>query len=508
MKSMSLKSMSYFSGPSSSSRRRRALVSISLAVALAGSTACTVGPKYHRPSAPVPPSFKELPAPNSPEASVWKEAQPSDEAIRGKWWEVYKDPQLNALEEQVDISNQNILAAKAQFLEAVYSMKIARSALFPVVGSTVSATRSRTAVATTGATVVGATRNTYDATADFSYQADVWGSIRRQVRASTDTAQASFAQLENARLSYQAALAQAYFELRGVDEQQNLLEQTVKSYEDYLQLTQYRLKAGVVSGIDVAQAETQLDSTRAALVDLGVSRAQFEHAIAVLTGKPPAEVSIARNINPLSPPAIPVAFPSTLLQRRPDVASFERIMAANNEEIGVAKAAFFPSVLLNASAGLVNGDISQWFSWPSRVWAVGAQAAETIFEGGRRHAQVKLSQATYDASVANYRQTVLTAFQQVEDNLAALRQLSEEAKVQDAAVQASQSALDISTYQYKAGTVSYLQVLTSQTASLQAETTAVSIRTRRMVSSVLLIEALGGGWDAAKIPSHAEMMKD
>jgi len=325
------------------------------------------------------------------------------------------------------------------------------------------------------------------------------------VHSSTDTAQASFAQLENARLSYQAALAQAYFELRGVDGQQQLLEQTVKSYEDYFQLTQYRLKAGVVSGVDVAQAETQLDSTRAALVDLGVARAQFEHAIAVLTGKPPAELSIPHAPITSLPPAVPVAFPSTLLQRRPDIATAERLMAANNEQIGIAKAAFFPSVLLSASAGLSSGDISQWFSWPSRLWAVGPQVAETIFEGGRRHAQVKLTQAAYDSTVANYRQTVLTAFQQVEDNLAALRYLSEEAKVEDAAVEAAQRSLDISTYQYKAGTVSYLQVLTAQTAALQTQTSAVNIRTRRMVASVLLLEALGGGWDVSKVPSYSAL---
>ncbi len=476
--------------------------------------ACAVGPNYRRPSAPVPPQFKELPPPQA--AGQWKEAQPSDQAIRGKWWELYNDPQLSQFEDQVNLSNQNILAAEAQFRAARDAMRIARSNLFPVVNASVSATRSHnsgvvggsgTAVPAGGsASGNGVTRNSYDLAGDFSYQADVWGTIRRQVSASAKTAQASFAQLENARLTFHATLAQAYFELHGIDAEQQLLERTVTSYEDYLRLTQDRQRAGIASGVDVAQAETQLNSARAQLIDLGVARAQFEHAIAVLTGKPPAEVTIAQAPIAAQMPTIPVAVPSALLERRPDIAAAERQMAAANEQIGVAKGAFFPSIFISATAGLLSSDPATWFSWPSRFWSIGPQAAETIFAGGKRRAQLDQARAFYDANVAGYRQTVLTAFQQVEDNLAALRLLSDEAATADQTVRAAHEALDISTYQYKAGTASYLQVITAQTAALQAEITALNIRTRRMVASVLLIEALGGGWDTSTLPTTKQLV--
>ncbi len=491
-------------GPAHSGRigKPLLLVVVGLMIPLA---ACMVGPNYRRPSASVPPQFKELPPPSTPAAQQWKEAQPSDQAIRGKWWELYNDVQLSQLEEQVNISNQNVLAAEAQFRAARDAMRIARSSLFPLVSASVSATNSRTG-AQTATVSSGKTRTTYNLSTDFSYQADVWGNIRRQVSASARTAQASFAQLENARLTSQATLAQAYFELHGVDAEQQLLERTVASYQDYLQLTQERLKAGVVSGVDVAQAETQLSTAQAQLVDLGVARAQFEHAIAVLTGKPPADVTIAPGPIVAQVPTIPIAVPSTLLERRPDIASAERLMAAANEQIGITKAAHFPSILIGATAGLQSTDPSQWFSWPSRFWSVGPQMLETVFAGGKRRAQVDQARALYDADTAVYRQTVLTAFQQVEDNLAALRQLAEEAEAADRAVTAAQQSLDISTYQYKAGTVSYLQVITAQTAALQAQITALNIRTRRMVASVLLIEALGGGWDTSTLPTPGQLV--
>ncbi len=469
--------------------------------------ACAVGPNYRRPSAPVPPAYKELPAPSSQAASQWKEAQPSDQAIRGKWWELYDDTLLSALEEQVNVSNQNVLAAESQFRAARDAMRIARSNLLPVVGAALSVTNSR-APAVTSVTSGTSTksRTTYDLSTDFSYQADVWGNLRRTVSASARTAQASFAQLENARLSSQTTLAQAYFELHGVDAEQQLLQKTVASYQDYLQLTKDRFNAGVASGVDVAQAETQLSSAQAQLIDLGVARAQFEHAIAVLTGKPPAEVTIPPRPITAKLPTIPVAVPSTLLERRPDIATAERFMAAANEQIGIAKAAYYPSVLIGASAGLTSTSAADWFSWPSRFWSVGPQIVETIFSGGRRRAQVDQARALYDADVANYRQTVLTAFQQVEDNLASLRLLADEAAATDQEVRAAQQSVEISTYQYKAGTVSYLQVITAQTAALQAEIAAISIRTRRMVASVLLLEALGGGWDASSLPTSKQLL--
>ncbi len=476
---------------------------------------CAVGPNYRRPSAPASPQFKELPPPNTQAANQWKEAQPSDQAIRGRWWELYNDAQLSQLEEQVNLSNQNILAAEAQFRAARDAMRIARANLFPVVGANASAARSRAATGTGGTSGSftpggtagpGITRSSYDLSGDFSYQADVWGSIRRQVSASARAAQASFAQLENARLSFHTTLAQAYFDLHGVDAEQQLLERTVSSYQEYLQLTQDRLNAGIASGVDVAQAETQLNSARAQLIDLGVARAQFEHAIAVLTGQPPSAVAIPQSPITAQMPTIPVAVPSTLLERRPDIAAAERLMAAANEQIGVVKAAYFPSILIGASAGLLSTDPATWFSWPSRFWSIGPQMVETVFAGGKRRAQVDQARAVYDANVAGYRQTVLTAFQQVEDNLAALRLLADEANAADQTVRAAQQTLDISTYQYKAGTASYLQVITAQAAVLQAEITAINIHTRRMVASVLLIEALGGGWDASTLPSAKQLV--
>ncbi|MBZ5516971.1 MAG: efflux transporter outer membrane subunit [Acidobacteriia bacterium] len=467
-----------------------------------------VGPKYQRPNAPVSTVYKELPLDASQQASNWKPAQPDDGALRGKWWEVYNDPELNALEERVNLSNQNILAAEAQFRAARDAVRIARASLFPVVSTAPSITNSRTSQTlfnVTAGNLTSGQRSTFDLPADVSYQADVWGSIRRSVRASAESAQVTAAQLENARLAYHAALAQAYFQLHGTDGERELLERTVKSYEDYLQLTKDRFASGVASGSDVAQAQTQLNSARAQLIDLGVARAQFEHAIAILTGRPPSDVSIPASSIKTTPPPIPVGIPAHLLERRPDIAAAERQMAVANEQIGIAKAAFYPAVLLSATGGLESGTVADWFTWPSRFWTVGAQAAETIFDAGRRRAQSDLARAAYDATVASYRQTVLTGFQQVEDNLAALRVLAEEARAQDEAVGAAEQALDISTYQYKAGTASYLQVITTQSIALQNQITAVNILTRRMVASVLLIEALGGGWDVSKLPTASSL---
>jgi NodT family efflux transporter outer membrane factor (OMF) lipoprotein len=339
-----------------------------------------------------------------------------------------------------------------------------------------------------------------------SYVVDLWGSIRRSITASAESAQVTAAQLENARLSFHAELALVYFELRGVDADQELLERTVKSYEDYLRLTQDRFNSGVASGGDVAQAQTQLNTARAQLIDLGIARAQFEHAIAILIGKPPSALSIPRGAIKSQPPSIPMGVPSTLLERRPDIAGAERQMATANEEIGIAKAAYYPTLTLGATAGLASSDFTTWFTWPSRLWSVGPQLVETVFNAGRRRAQVGLAQAAYDATVANYRQTVLTSFQQVEDNLAALRILESESRAEEQAVRAAEDSLAISTYQYKAGTASYLQVIVSQAIALQNERASMDILTRRMVASVLLIEALGGGWDASMLPTTTDLV--
>jgi NodT family efflux transporter outer membrane factor (OMF) lipoprotein len=463
------------------------------------SSACMVGPKYQRPTAPVPPAYKEPPPADWKEMQGWKQAQPNEAAKRGKWWEIYNDPELNALEEQVSISNQNVLAAEAQFREAKFAVRIARANLYPTVSATPSIVNSRSVL--TGLP----SSTTYDLPVDVSYQADIWGSIRHSIRSSAEAAQVSAAQLENARLSYQAELAQDYFELRGTDGEKELLETTVKSYQDYLKLTQDRFNSGVASGSDVAQAQTQLQTARAQLIDYDVARAQYEHAIAVLAGKPPAELSISYRSIKITPPSVPVGLPSTLLERRPDIAASERQMAQANEQIGIAKAAYYPTLTISGSAGVESSQFLRWISWPSRFWSVGPQLAETLYDAGKRRATLNQSIAAYDATVANYRQTVLTAFQQVEDNLAALRVLENEAQAEDDAVKAAQNSLDISTYQYKAGTVNYLTVITEQAILLQDQVQAVSILTRRMSASVLLIEALGGGWDVSKLPTVQEV---
>jgi NodT family efflux transporter outer membrane factor (OMF) lipoprotein len=467
---------------------------------------CMVGPNYKRPPVPAPPAFKELPPANSPQASEWAPAQPSDAIARGKWWEIYNDPELNGFEEQVSISNQNIKAAEAQFREARLNVRIARSYLYPTITTAPSITNARSAITGSGnANFVPTSQTSYVLPFSVSYEADVWGSIRRSFQAIAEAAQISDAQLENARLLYQAELAQDYFELRGVDGEKELLATTVKSYEDYVKLTQERFDAGVASGSDVAQAQTQLETARTQMIDYDVARAQYEHAIAVLAGKTPADLSISSRGIRITPPPVPVGLPSQLLERRPDIATAERQMAAANEQIGIAQAAFYPTISFSATAGVESSAFLKWISWPSRFWSVGPSVAETIFDAGRRRATVQENEAAYDATVANYRQTVLTAFQQVEDNLAALRVLENEAKAENVAVQAAQNSLDLSTYQYKAGVANYLTVITEQALLLQNQVQAVNILTRRMSSSVLLIEALGGGWNTSKLPTTAEL---
>ncbi len=471
-----------------------------LATLLLVASGCMVGPNYKRPAAPQTPAYKE-PLPDG-----WKEAHPNDGAVRGKWWEIYNDPQLNALEEQVNLSNQNVLAAEANFRAARSAIRVARAGLYPTVtvAPSVGVGQSSSSTAGNGRIPVAAL---FDLSATPTWTADIWGSVRRSVRANQATAQADFALLENARLSYQSELAQDYFELHGTDGDIDLLDRTTKSYEQYLTLTQNRYKAGVASGGDVAQAQTQLDTTLAQLVDLGVARAQFEHAIAILTGKPPSALTVPAALLKTPPPAVPLELPSTLLERRPDIAAAERTVAAANEQIGIAIAAFYPTLTLSASGGFEATNIAKWFSLPNRFWSLGAGMSQVFFEGGKRRAEVSMTEAQYDSTVANYRQAVLTAFQQVEDNLAALRILAQESIAVDQAVKAAEDSLAIATYQYKAGTVNYLQVITAQAAALVNERTAVDLLTRRLTSSVLLVQALGGGWDSKNIPTAGELMQ-
>lgn len=455
-------------------------------------TACTVGPKYVRPPVVAPPVYKEL--------EGWKMAQPKDETIRGGWWEIFQDPLLNTLEAQVNISNQNLAAAEAQVRQARAAVQAARASYFPTVSVGADVTRSRQPTSPGGRPL---TQTDYSLPLEASWELDLWGRIRRTVESQQASAQASQADLESMRLSAQAALAQSYFALRILDTQRQLLDATVLAYQKSLELTQNRYASGVASKADVVQADTQLKTAQAQAIDVGVQRAQLEHAIAALTGTPASVFSLP--VAPLTtvPPAIPLGVPSELLERRPDIAAAERRVAAANAQIGVAEAAYYPTITLSASAGFVSTALSDLFSWPSRVWAVGAAIAETVFEGGLRRAQTNEARAAYDANVASYRQTVLTAFQGVEDNLAALRILQDEAQVQDEAVKAAQQSVALTTNQYKAGTLSYLDVVVTQTVALANERAAVDILGRRMTATVLLIEALGGGWNASALSSAA-----
>ena len=472
-------------------RVRPGLRSLALS-AIAGSlmllTACTVGPNYVRPEADTPGAYKEM--------EGWKKAQPGDNIIKGKWWEIFNDPELNALEEKVNISNQNVAAAEAQFRQALAAVRAARSGYFPTVTADASFTRSRQPVGAGGTTISGGTTSDFQLTGGATWEPDLWGKIRRTVEAVEAGAQASAADLEAVRLSMQATLAQDYFQLRTLDAQKRLLDETVIAYKKTLELTKNLYAAGVASKADVLQAETQLKTTQAQAIDVGVQRAQTEHAIALLIGKPAS--SFSSSVAPLTatPPPIPVGVPSELLERRPDIAAAERSVASANAQIGVAEAAYYPTLTLTASGGFQGTSLSNWLSWPNRLWSIGSAIAETVFDAGLRRAMTDEARAAYDATVASYRQTVLTAFQDVEDNLAALRILEEEARVQEEAVNASQKSLEVTMNQYKAGTVSYLNVIVAQTTKLNNERTAVDISGRRMAASALLVKALGGGWDA------------
>lgn len=476
-------------------------------------TSCMVGPNYQRPAAPTTPVFKEPPPSSYGDAKDWSQAKPSEAVDRGKWWQIYNDPTLNSLEEQVAINNENLKTFEAQYQEARDIVRVARANLRPTVtvGPSIVATGSGTG---TYATSSGAAVQTsskvaalYSLPVSVSWTADIWGSIRRTVRADIASAQATAAQLAGARLSYQASLAVDYFSLRGQDATRELLERTVKSYSEYLQLTRDRFDAGVASDADVAQAEAQFESARAQLVDTDVSRTAYEHAIAVLMGKPPAALTLEREVQKRGASRIPEGVPSNLLERRPDIAQYERQMAAANEEIGIATAAYYPTVTLSAAGGFQSTSISNWFTWPARYWSAGPSASELIYDGGRRRAQVAEARHAFEATVASYRQTVLTAFQQVEDNMAALRVLENEQTVEERAVRAAARSLDVQTEQYKAGTINYLNVLSAQTVLFSNQVSILDVLTRRRNASVTLIEALGGGWTASDLPSSEQVVR-
>jgi NodT family efflux transporter outer membrane factor (OMF) lipoprotein len=477
-----------------------ATTAIATAIALISTSACAVGMKYQRPDVPTPPAYRE----SLPQG--WTDAQPRDSAPRGQWWSPFNDPGLDALEGRVSISNQNVLAAEAQFRAAQAAVRVTRADEFPTVSLSPSATIAGGArTLGTGAALAGS--HQYSIPLDATYQADVWGSIRRSVKANAAVAQASAADLENARLLYESEIASDYFQLQGLDAEQRVLGSAVQSYERSLELTRDRFQGGVASMGDVALAETQLETARGQLTDLGIARAQFEHAIAVLTGRAPSEVSIPESDVGSTPPTVTVGLPSTLLERRPDIAAAERRVAAANEQIGVARAAFYPALTFGGTAGSQAVAIADLLTTPTRLWSVGVQLAETLFDGGKRRAQVRLTQAEYDTAVATYKQTVLTGFQQVDDALVELDRLAQEAEIASRAVAAAQQSVDIANIQYTGGLVNYLQVVTAQTSLLQNQRSAIDILTRRLVASVSLIQSLGGGWDASQLPSSAEVRR-
>ena len=454
---------------------------------------CMVGPDYFKPSVPMTATYKE--------DQGWKLARPSDAIPRGKWWEIFADPQLNALEEQVSEANQNVKVAEAHFRQARALIGFARAGLFPTVSAGFSASSLRDSTNRPFVTSAnGASTGDFLLTGDISYEIDLWGRIRRSVTAAREEAQATAGDLESARLSIQAELAVDYLELRSADAQQRLLNDTVQAFKEALQLTINRFEGGAAPKSDVAQAQTQLETTQVQATDIAVQRAQLEHAIAVLIGKPPAEFSLQPAPLDLQPPDIPAGLPSELLERRPDIAAAERRVAEANEQIGIAKAAYFPTVTLNALLGFESSSIRNLGGWQSFLWAVGSSLAQTIFDGGRRRATSEAALANYDATVASYRQATLDAFQQVEDNLAALRILEQETQQQERAVVSARESLQLFTNRYKGGVDNYLQVITAQTVALANERNQVDIMRRRMDASVLLVKALGGGWNVADLP--------
>ena len=458
---------------------------------------CAVGPKYRQPTAPVPPAYKEI--------SNWKPAQPSDENLGGKWWEIFQDPQLNALEQRVDVSNQNLKVALAQFQQARAALRYTRADYYPTLTVAPSAIRQRYSNNRAPSGFFdGITFSDFTVPVEFSYQTNAWGRVTRNVQAYRAQAQASNADLAVVNLTIHADLAIDYFAARTLDAEEKLLQNTVAQYERALHLNDDLYQGGLASEVEVQQARTILQTTRAQMVDVGVARTQYEHAVAVLIGKLPAEFSLPPLPLTTPPPPIPVGIPSELLERRPDIAAAERLVASANAQIGLAETAYYPLVNIVGSGGFDSGIVTTLFQGPSAVWSVGGSALLTVFDAGRRRAATDQAKASYDSSVASYRQAVLSAFQQVEDNLAGLRILEQEAGIQATAVEAAERSLELSQTRYEGGVTSYLEVITAQNTALSDEVTAVNILGRRMASAVLLIQALGGGWNRSSLPQRPE----
>jgi NodT family efflux transporter outer membrane factor (OMF) lipoprotein len=488
-------------------RNRRAGILLLLATLSVVVSGCRVGPEYVRPSAPLAPEFKESLPDNFKSEDGWKPAQPSDAKLKGDWWTLFDDPQLNTLEAQIDPANETLKQAEANFRAARAAVRFNRASEAPTIGAapSIGAVRDSNNQPYFNSSEANTGEGSFTLPFDLDYEIDLWGRVRRTVTQSREHAQASAADLETSRLSLHAELAFDYFDLRSADAQVKLLDDTVKAFQSALQLTEDRYNGGASPLSDVTQARTQLQAAQVQATDVDIQRASYEHAIAVLIGKPPAVFTLPPDpITVAAPaiPAIPGMLPSQLLERRPDIASSERSMAAANEQIGIAQAAYYPTLSLSAVAGFAGTSAINWFSWPSRFFAVGPTLSETLFDHGRRRATSDIALAQYDGAVAAYRQTTLTAFQQVEDNLNALHNLEIEARQQRDATASAQQSLELFNTRYEDGVDTYLQVITWQTALLQNQRNDIEITQRRFESSVLLVKALGGGWNQSELPQQ------
>lgn len=484
---------------------RRNLLLAMVAGSLLFSVGCRVGPQYSRPPVTTPATYKEVVGLRVQEG--WKEAEPKDGVLRGDWWQIFGDAELNSLEDKLNRNNQNIAQSFQNYMAARALVRYAHAGLYPTVSVGPSASRSGTGPASTARASNSFSLSSYELPLDVSWQPDLFGRIRNTIREYANAAQVSAANLENERLSEQASLAEYLFELRGQDALQQLYDATVKSYTDTLKLTQGLVEIGINSPQDVAQAETNLRTAQANATSVGISRSQYQHAIALLIGQPASSFSMPVKALAAKPPVVPIGIPSQLLERRPDIAAAERTMAEANALIGVGKAAYYPTVSLSASGGTQSSSLSNLFTWPARFWSLGGSVSETLIDFGARHATVQQYQAEYDADVAGYRQTVLTAFREVEDYLAASRILATQTQQQALAIQSAQKYLDIATGRYQTGVDTYLNVLTAQNALLNNQLTQINLRTNQMTSSVQLIASLGGGWDVTKLPSEKDVQK-
>jgi len=494
--------------PAQGEQFRRAAAALAALIALGLLAGCkAVGPDYSRPGYQAPAAYKEtgasavvVPPPN-PAGGSWQPANPSDGLLKGKWWEIYQDPQLNQLEDRIATNNQSLRQATETYMAARDQIKVARANLFPTVSADVAASRNQ--VSKNGPLYSATRSNPYgdfQVEGEASWEPDFWGKIRRTVEQARENAQASAADMANVDLTLHSEMASDYFQLRGLDSDIKLLEGSVKDLEGQLDLTQRRLTGGVATGVDVAQAQTQLEQVRAQLVDLGVARAMYEHAIGTLANYTPAQFRIPPTPLDIALPQVPVGVPSQLLERRPDIAAAERRAAAANAQIGIAVSAFYPTVTLNGSGGFESQSIGTLLQGPSALWALGGQAMELLFDAGQRHALTDQARHTYEANASGYRSSILSAFQDVEDQLSGLRILEQETTVERRAVDSAQHSYDLSNQRYKGGVTSYLEVLTAEATLIQNQRTSIDLTTRQFVASVGLVRSLGGGWDSSQLP--------